>query len=70
MFRAGFVTGHDLRELARRYGIKPHRAEAILAAPAERRGAVAGLVGRSFLGAEAQQTYLDMVDDRIRDLAQ
>jgi len=64
----GFETGRDLLELARRFGLRPHRAEATLRRFPAQRDAVADLVGRSFLSEPAKQAYLACFEDRVSAL--
>jgi serine/threonine-protein kinase HipA len=64
----GFVTGGDLLELARRFGMIERRAEAIVEKTVSSRDDAAELIERSFLTDEAKDEYLTIVEDRLRAL--
>ncbi|MFB6350700.1 MAG: type II toxin-antitoxin system HipA family toxin [Bradymonadaceae bacterium] len=64
----GFVTGADLIELARRFGLDEKRATSILDDLCGKRDEVDSLVERSFLSEGAKQTYREILQDRLRAL--
>ncbi|MBT3221675.1 MAG: HipA domain-containing protein [Proteobacteria bacterium] len=67
--KEGFETGRDFLELAKRFGMRPHRALAVVQRLARQRAMVVSLIGRSFLTEAAKRTYLRNYDDRLRALS-
>lgn len=66
--RHGFYTGADFRELARRMRLKPDRAERIIGEVLSLRDKAPPLIEVSLLSAEARESYLRILKDRLRAL--
>ncbi len=64
----GFVTGADLMELARRFGLIESRARAILDDICDHRDIAGELIDRSFLSTAAKSAYHEIFADRLRAL--
>ncbi|MEO0415647.1 MAG: hypothetical protein AAF226_11920, partial [Verrucomicrobiota bacterium] len=67
--RAGFHTGDDFRELARRFGMQKTRTEKMLEQFLGKQEPAEALLMKSMLSDDAKSRYQSVLADRFRALA-